>query len=247
MSPRRWLRAVAVIGATAMLLASSCTWQLSLFIPEGVPPPAGDPVPPVDTHAPGRPADQLREWAQLRAPALEMPVTALEAYAYAARVAEVENPKCHIAWTTLAGIGQVESHNGTYRGATIAPNGDVTPPIRGVRLDGTGGNLRIVDDADAATSSGASDDDGVQRAMGPMQFIAETWRLYGVSAKEHATPNVDNIDDAALSAAGYLCWRGKDLGTPRGWITALRAYNNSTVYARAVRDWATAYAAGHPL
>ncbi|WP_238304992.1 MULTISPECIES: lytic transglycosylase domain-containing protein [Mycobacterium] len=246
MSPRRWLRAVAVIGATAMLLASSCTWQLSLFIPEGVPPPAGDPVPPVDTHAPGRPADQLRDWAQQRAPALEMPVTALEAYAYAARVAEVENPKCHIAWTTLAGIGQVESHNGTYRGATIAPNGDVTPPIRGVRLDGTGGNLRIVDD-DTAASSGASDDDGVQRAMGPMQFIAETWRLYGVSAKEHAKPNVDNIDDAALSAAGYLCWRGKDLGTPRGWITALRAYNNSGVYARAVRDWATAYAAGHPL
>lgn len=50
-SPRRWLRAVAVIGATAMLLASSCTWQLSLFITDGVPPPPGDPVPPVDTHA----------------------------------------------------------------------------------------------------------------------------------------------------------------------------------------------------
>mgnify|MGYP002366746090 CR=1 FL=1 len=31
----------------------------------------------------------------------------------------------------------VESHHGTYRGATIAPNGDVSPPIRGVRLDGT--------------------------------------------------------------------------------------------------------------
>ncbi|MCV7145926.1 lytic transglycosylase domain-containing protein [Mycobacterium riyadhense] len=243
MSPRRWLRAVAVIGATAMLLASSCTWQLSLFIPEGVPPPPGDPVPPVDTHAPGRPADQLREWAEKRAPALEMPVLALEAYAYAARVAEVENPRCHIAWTTLAGIGQVESHNGTYRGATIAPNGDVTPPIRGVRLDGTGGNLRIVD-ADAGNLDG---DAGVERAMGPMQFISETWRLYGVDANNDGIASPDNIDDAALSAAGYLCWRGKDLATPRGWITALRAYNNSGVYARAVRDWATAYAAGHPL
>lgn len=243
MSPRRWLRAVAVIGATAMLLASSCTWQLSLFIPEGVPPPAGDPVPPVDTHVSGRPADQLRDWAQQRAPALEMPVIALEAYAYAARVAEVENPKCHIAWTTLAGIGQVESHNGTYRGAAIAPNGDVRPPIRGVRLDGTGDTLRIVD-----TDAGALDgDDGVERAMGPMQFISETWRLYGVDANNDGIASPDNIDDAALSAAGYLCWRGKDLATPRGWITALRAYNNSGVYARAVRDWATAYAAGHPL
>jgi membrane-bound lytic murein transglycosylase B len=240
-SPRRWLRAVAVIGATAMLLASSCTWHLSLFIPDGVPPPAGDPVPPVDTHAVGRPADQLRAWAEKRSPQLEIPVIALEAYAYAARVAEVENPKCHIAWTTLAGIGQVESHHGTYRGAGLAPNGDVVPPIRGVRLDGTGNNLRIVDE------DGPIEADGVARAMGPMQFIPETFRLYGVDANNDGVVSADNIDDAALSAAGYLCWRGKDLGTPRGWITALRAYNNSGVYARAVRDWATAYAAGHPL
>ena len=239
------MRAAAVIGATAMLLASSCTWQLSFFIPEGVPPPAGDPVPPVNTHVIGRPADQLRDWAEKRSPALEIPVIALEAYAYAARVAEVENPKCHIAWTTLAGIGQVESHHGTYRGATLAPNGDVSPPIRGVRLDGSGDTLRIVGDSDMG--DGADADGGVARAMGPMQFIPETWRLYGVDANNDGIVNPDNIDDAALSAAGYLCWRGKDLATPRGWITALRAYNNSGVYARAVRDWATAYAAGHPL
>ena len=236
------MRAVAVIGATALLLASSCTWQLGMFIPDGVPPPAGAPVPPVDTHASGRPADQLRSWAEQRSAALEIPVVALEAYAYAARVAEVENPKCHIAWTTLAGIGQVESHHGRYRGAVLAPNGDVTPPIRGVRLDGSGGTVRIVDSAENLT-----DDDGVARALGPMQFIPETWRLYGVDANNDGIISPDNIDDAALSAAGYLCWRGKDLATPRGWITALRAYNNSGVYARAVRDWATAYAAGHPL
>ena len=241
-TPRRWLRAAAVIGATAMLLASSCTWQLSLFIPSGVPPPAGDPVPPVNTHASGRPADQLRGWAEQRSGTLEIPVIALEAYAYAARVAEVENPKCHIAWTTLAGIGQVESHHGTYRGSRLASNGDVSPPIRGVRLDGSGGTLRIVDSAEDVT-----DDDGVVRAMGPMQFIPETWREYGVDAHNDGRVSPDNIDDAALAAAGYLCWRGKDLATPRGWITALRAYNNSSVYLRAVRDWATAYAAGHPL
>ena len=100
-----------------------------------------------DRHPRRRPsaADQLHEWAAERAPALGMPVAALEAYAYAARVAEVENPDCHLAWTTLAGIGQVESHHGTYRGAMIAPNGDVRPPIRGVRLDGTNGNLEIID------------------------------------------------------------------------------------------------------
>ena len=155
----------------------------------------------------------------------------------------MENPDCHLAWPTLAGIGMVESHHGTYRGARIAPNGDVTPLIRGVRLDGTMGNLEIVD-----SDSGALDGDpDLDRAMGPMQFIPETWRLYGVDANNDGKVSPDNFDDAALSAAGYLCWRGKDLSTPRGWMNALRAYNLSDQYARTVRDWATAYADGHPL
>ncbi|EUA29936.1 lpqU family protein [Mycobacterium xenopi 4042] len=72
----------------------------------------------------------MHSWAVERSAALQIPVIALEAYAYAARVAEVENPNCRISWTTLAGIGEVESHHGTYHHASIAPNGDVHPPIR---------------------------------------------------------------------------------------------------------------------
>jgi membrane-bound lytic murein transglycosylase B len=199
-------------------------------------------VPDIDTHAAGRPADQLRGWAEQRAPAMGIPVSALQAYAYAARVAQVENPDCHLSWTTLAGIGMVESHHGTYRGAQIAPNGDVSPPIRGVRLDGTNGNLEIFD-----TSDPVGGDPVYARAMGPMQFIPETWRLYGVDANNDRVVSPDNFDDAALSAAGYLCFRGKDMSTPRGWMNALRAYNHSDLYARAVRDWAAAYASGHSL
>lgn len=203
----------------------------------------------INTHVIGRPADQLEDWAAQRAPALGIPIEALEAYAYAARVAEVENPDCHLGWTTLAGIGMVESHHGTYRGAEIAANGDVSPPIRGVRLDGTNGNLAILD-TDVPDSVPEPDPDAgpvYARAMGPMQFIPETWRLYGVDANNDGVISPDNFDDAALSAAGYLCFRGKDLETPRGWMNALRAYNHSDAYARLVRDWATAYADGHPL
>ena len=105
------------------------------------------------------------------------------------------------------------------------------------------GNLEILD-----TDGGELDGDPLyDRAMGPMQFIPETWRLYGVDANNDGVISPDNIDDAALSAAGYLCWRGKDLAKPRGWMNALRAYNLSDQYARTVRDWATAYADGHPL
>ncbi len=238
----RGVRAALALAAAAMLGTSSCSLPTGPPIPAGVPPPAGDPVPVIDTQLPGRPAAQLRGWAEQRAPALGIPVEAMEAYGYATRVAEVENPGCHLAWTTLAGIGMVESRHGTHRGASIAPNGDVRPPIRGVRLDGTNGNLEIID------SEAALDGDPVYaRAMGPMQFIPETWRLYGVDGNRDGAISPDNVDDAALAAAGYLCYRGKDMSTPRGWMKALRAYNNSEVYARAVRDWATAYAAGHPL
>jgi membrane-bound lytic murein transglycosylase B len=241
----RLLRSGVVVAAAAMLLASSCSWQSGAPIPEGVPPPAGDPVPAINTNAAGRSADQLKDWAAERAPRLGIPIEALEAYAYAARVAEVENPDCHLSWTTLAGIGMVESHHGTYRGAVIAANGDVSPPIRGVRLDGTNGNLEIID---SDRPDAAVDGDPVYaRAMGPMQFIPETWRLYGVDANNDGVVSPDNFDDAALSAAGYLCFRGKDMATPRGWMNALRAYNHSDHYARTVRDWATAYAEGRSL
>ena len=243
MSAVCWLRAVAVTGMTTLVLASSCSWQFGVLIPDGVPPPAGAPVPDIDTHTRGRPADQLHDWAATRAPALDMPLGALEAYAYAAKVAEVENPKCHLGWTTLAGIGMVESQNGTYGGATIAPNGDVMPPIRGVHLDGSHGNLRIVGSDDGTRDT----DRGFAQAMGPMQFIPDTWRLYGIDAHNDGVMSPDNFDDAALAAAGYLCFRGGNLATPTGWMVALRAYNQSDLYARSVRDWATAYAAGHPL
>ena len=63
----RWLRTVVVLAATALLMASSCSWRIGTPIPEGVPPPPGDPVPNIDTHAKGRPADQLHQWAAARA------------------------------------------------------------------------------------------------------------------------------------------------------------------------------------
>jgi membrane-bound lytic murein transglycosylase B len=80
--------------------------------------------------------------------------------------------------------------------------------------------------------------------MGPMQFIPQTWRLYGVDANNEVRISPDNFNDAALSAAGYLCFRGVNLATAKGWMTAMLAYNHSVLYARTVRDWATAYAAG---
>ena len=59
-----------------------------------------------------------------------------------------------------------------------------------------------------------------------------------------AGPTPDNIDDAALTAARYLCERGGDLTAAEGWQPALMAYNLSGDYLTLVRDRASAYSVG---
>lgn len=229
-----------VVGATA-LSATACVHLPSLNrpdIPDGLPPGAGTPQPYIDINAPGRTAELMRTWAAPISEDTGIPFVALEAYGNAAEIQRQQHPECGINWTTLAGIGGVESKHGTYRSTEIAANGDTSPPIRGVALDGTRGNMEIRD-TDAGKLDGDSTHD---RAMGPFQFIPETWKRYGVDANGDGVANPDNIDDAALSAARYLCVSAHgDMTTPEGWERAVKVYNNSRQYVIDVRDHANAY------
>lgn len=212
----------------------------AIEIPDDVPPAAGEPLPVIDIDAPGRTADQLADWAGEAADRTDIPQAALQAYGYAAAVLAVRVPECGITWTTLAGIGSVESNHGRHVGASIDTSGNVVPVIRGLPLDGNGGRAEIRD-----TDGGELDGDSeLDRAMGPMQFIPETWRSWGVDANGDSVASPDNIDDAALSAARYLCARGGAMTTPDGWSSALYAYNLSLPYQLEVRDRAAAYALG---
>ncbi|MEE3849012.1 lytic murein transglycosylase [Gordonia sp. LSe1-13] len=237
---RRLVFAPMIIGATA-LVASACIDLPSLNrpdIPEGIPPGAGAPTPYIDINAPGRTAELMRDWARPISESTGIPLIAMEAYGNAAEIQRQQHPECGLAWTTLAGIAAVESKHGTHRATTIAPNGDTAPPIRGVALDGTRGNMEIRD-SDGGTLDGDSVHD---RAMGPFQFIPQTWERYGVDANGDWRADPDNLDDAALSAARYLCVSADgDMTTPEGWERAVKTYNNSTPYVLDVRDRANAY------
>ncbi|MGC4933805.1 lytic transglycosylase domain-containing protein [Gordonia sp. DT30] len=230
--------AAAVIGSVTL---TSCLDVGSLNrpdIPDGIPPAPGVQQPYIDIDQPGRTAEHMADWARPIADGTGIPLTSLEAYGNAAEIQRQQHPECGIAWTSLAGIAGVESKHGTYRGATVAANGDVAPAIRGVPLDGTGGNLAIPD-----TDHGRLDGDPTHdRAMGPFQFIPETWERYGVDANGDGRADPDNIDDAALSAARYLCVSsGGDMTTAAGWEKAVKVYNNSRAYVINVRDHANAY------
>ena len=138
-----------------------------------------------------------------------IPVMALEAYGYAAAVMARSHPDCGIGWTTLAGIAYVESRHGSHGGSHIGADGKVAPPIRGIPLDGSPGVARILDE-EATTRTGSP---VYVRAMGPFQFLPETWQRWGVDANGDGIADPDSIDDAVLTAARYLCASGGNLTT----------------------------------
>jgi membrane-bound lytic murein transglycosylase B len=182
----------------------------------------------------------LAEWATRVASKTDTPLRALHAYAAADLTMQREAPACRISWATLAGIGRVESRHGNINGSRLQDNGLPTRPIIGIPLDGSPG-LRAIRDTDGGRLDG---DTTWDRAVGPMQFIPGTWNRWAKRAAGDGQPaDPQNIDDAALTAARYLCGGGaRDLGTGQGWWAAVMAYNNSVQYGQSVFSGADAYA-----
>jgi membrane-bound lytic murein transglycosylase B len=177
------------------------------------------------------------EWLTQAAAQTGIPARALRAYVAAAGAANRDAPGCGIGWNTVAAIGFVESKHGAHGGGTLTPAGQASGPIVGPSLDGNG--FAAIPDTDGGALDG---DARWDRAVGPMQFIPSTWQLAGQDGNGDGTADPFNIDDAALSAAGYLCAHGRDLTTANGWTAAIYSYNQSGSYADQVRRQATSYA-----
>jgi membrane-bound lytic murein transglycosylase B len=78
--------------------------------------------------------------------------------------------------------------------------------------------------------------------VGPLQFIPDTWASWGADGNADGVADPQQIDDAALAAADYLCSYG-DLSIPATWRTAVFAYNHLDSYVDEVAATANAYAA----
>ena len=171
-----------------------------------------------------------------------VPPLVMDAYVNAAaRVAE-QAPNCAgMSWPILAGVGAVESaHAG---GRTLAANGDITPQVIGPRLDGSGvgGNVTPFRDTDGGVLDG---DLAYDRAVGPMQFLPETWTTWARDGNDDGTSDPHNIFDATLGAAAYLCGDAPADLTDRAQMTqAITRYNRSASYVAEVLAYADSYAA----
>ena len=170
--------------------------------------------------APGRSVDKQ---AVASASTSGIPDAALAAYQRAETVINAADKSCNISWQLIAAIGRVESDHGRVNGNTLDDEGLATPGIYGIPLDGTH-NTAVIRDTDA----GQYDDDARwDRAVGPMQFIPSTWSVVGVDGDNDGKRNPQDIDDAALATAVYLCSGNDDLSTETGRRPAIFRYNHS--------------------
>lgn len=119
---------------------------------------------------------------------------------------------CVVPVAVLLAVGQVESGNAA--GHAISASGEVSPPIFGPPLGAALG-----------------------RAMGPMQITPSTWQRWATSSTG-GTPDPQNIDDAALTAAVVLCQPPANLSDPAQLGPALFSYNHSAAYVAGVESWA---------
>jgi Membrane-bound lytic murein transglycosylase B len=166
-----------------------------------------------------------------------IPVRAMAAYAGASIALAQTSPECGLGWNTLAAIGLVETAHGSFGGSSIGADGRVTPLIIGIPLNGNG--VAAVADTDG----GDLDGDAVwDRAVGPMQFIPDTWRRFAQDGNGDGVADIHQIDDAVLTAATYLCVAGGDLRVASDWIAAIDAYNPTIAYNNDVAEAATRYA-----
>ncbi|MGY4099526.1 lytic transglycosylase domain-containing protein [Nocardia sp. R16R-3T] len=180
-----------------------------------------------------------RQPAALPPGPLGIPGVAVAAYQNAERILGAENPACGMPWYLLAGIGRVESTHAF--GGKVDADGNPLTPVYGPVLDGSLAGNHVVRDTDGGALDGLS---GYDRAIGPMQFLPETWKRYGADGNGDGIADPQNLFDAALTAGRYLCDGGLNMRDLTQQTKAILRYNNSMAYVANVMAWAGSYASG---
>ena len=203
--------------------------------------PDGTVLPTAAIEAPASVGDAVTRAAALTpGAASSIPQAALAAYQRAEAVINQADKGCNLPWELVAAIGRVESDHGRFGGNSLDAKGVARPGIYGVALNGKN-NTQDISDTDAGQYDNDTRHD---RAVGPMQFIPSTWSVVGVDGDGDGTRNPQDIDDAALATAVYLCSGEDDLSAEKGQRASVYRYNHSNDYVDLVLEIMQAYMDG---
>ena len=235
-----WTASLAGVGVST---ASAEQDPPAAALPDGTSVPSQAIEAAASVSAPGKVAPGINGGARkavATASTSGIPSAALAAYQRAETVINAADKSCNLTWQLVAAIGRVESDHGRVNGNTLDDQGVAQPGIYGIALNGKR-NTSLIRDTDA----GQYDSDAkFDRAVGPMQFIPSTWSVVGVDADGDAERNPQDIDDAALATAVYLCSGDDDLSTDAGQRASVFRYNHSESYVDLVLSIMNAYLAG---
>lgn len=158
---------------------------------------------------------------------LGIPERVLAAYRNAETQTPVLAAGCEVSWTVTAGIWKITANHTNLAGHTLSSDGRVTPPL-----------------------THPPSDDSTEERLGPGGIPASVWSEIGVDGGKDGRVDPQQVDDAALTAAIYLCHL-----TPGGVLddaglsVALAGYNPQPGWAERVMAWINYYRslAGHDL
>ena len=229
--------------AGAGITSASADQKGSGMLPDGTTVPTQAINAPASVSTPGVVAPGIQgnpQKAVSSASASGIPDAALVAYQRAETVINSADRSCKLPWQLIAAIGRVESDHGRANGNRLNNKGVSVPGIYGIALNGKNNTQKIAD-----TDGGQYDGDAkFDRAVGPMQFIPSTWAVVGVDGDNDGQRNPQDIDDAALATAVYLCSGKDDLSTIQGDERAVFRYNHSSSYVSLVLSIMDAYMKG---
>jgi cell wall-associated NlpC family hydrolase len=207
-----------IVTLVAMVVAAGALVAAVQLAPSGKPVPAAAPAPdPVPIEAPVVLQEQAKEqvkvpensgqqldaWVGKTSQWLNIPMRAMSGYAKATITLGKQQPDCHLSWITLAAIGKTTTDHGRATGSLFGADGAATKPIGTVELRDF--YSRVVSTA---------------RAAGPMQLSPAIWAKFQQGASG-GKPNIQSIDDAALTTGRALCADGKNLSKGDVWWAAV--------------------------
>lgn len=187
-----------------------------------------EPGTPTSTAPPASsvPADSgltFEKWVDDVADWLDIPRRAMYAYATATVTLDEERPDCNLSWVTLAGVGRTTTDHGRVEGAGVTDTGEMSKPLDTVEVRDFAGE--VVSEPGAA---------------GPLQLSPTVWERFKASP-DGDEPDIQNIDDAALTAGRALCDGGRDLSAGDDWLAGVAALQDQPLFLHRVLATANVY------